>query len=65
MIAAPYAARIDFVVQLASRLHAYGTTAERLEGAITAVAPRIGLRCAAWSNPTCSSHAFVADQQVT
>jgi uncharacterized membrane protein YjjP (DUF1212 family) len=52
MTAAPYAARIDFVVQLAARLHAYGTTAERLEGAITAVAPRIGLRCAAWSNPT-------------
>jgi uncharacterized membrane protein YjjP (DUF1212 family) len=52
MTTAPYAARIDFVVQLAARLHAYGTTAERLEGAITAVAPRIGLRCAAWSNPT-------------
>lgn len=52
MTPAPYAARIDFVVQLAARLHAYGTTAERLEGAITAVAPRIGLRCAAWSNPT-------------
>ena len=50
--AAPYAARIDFVVQLAARLHNYGTTAERLEGAITAVAPRLGLRCAAWSNPT-------------
>jgi uncharacterized membrane protein YjjP (DUF1212 family) len=50
--AAPYSARIDFVVQLAARLHAYGTTAERLEGAITAVAPRLGLRCAAWSNPT-------------
>ena len=52
MTDASYAARIDFVVQLASRLHAYGTTAERLEGAITAVAPRIGLRCAPWSNPT-------------
>lgn len=52
MTAASYAVRIDFVVQLAARLHAYGTTAERLEGAITAVAPRIGLRCAAWSNPT-------------
>ncbi len=52
MIDAPYAARIDFVIQLASRLHAYGTTAERLEGAITAVAPRLGLRCSPWSNPT-------------
>jgi uncharacterized membrane protein YjjP (DUF1212 family) len=52
MTAATYTARIDFVVQLAARLHAYGTTSERLEGAITAVAPRIGLRCAPWSNPT-------------
>jgi uncharacterized membrane protein YjjP (DUF1212 family) len=52
MTDAAYTARIDFVVQLAARLHAYGTTSERLEGAITAVAPRIGLRCAAWSNPT-------------
>lgn len=52
MSAASYPARIDFVVQLATRLHAYGTTAERLEGAITAVAPRLGLRCAPWSNPT-------------
>jgi uncharacterized membrane protein YjjP (DUF1212 family) len=52
MTSASYSARIDFVVQLAARLHAYGTTAERLEGAITAVAPRLGLHCAAWSNPT-------------
>jgi len=49
---APYATRIDFVVNLAARLHAYGTTAQRLEGAIAAVAARLGLRCAPWSNPT-------------
>jgi uncharacterized membrane protein YjjP (DUF1212 family) len=49
---APYAARIDFVVNLAARLHAYGTTAQRLEGAVAAVAARLGLRCAPWSNPT-------------
>ena len=49
---APYRARIDFVVNLAARLHAYGTTAQRLEGAIAAVAARLGLRCAPWSNPT-------------
>jgi uncharacterized membrane protein YjjP (DUF1212 family) len=49
---APYAARIEFVVNLAARLHAYGTTAQRLEGAIAAVAARLGLRCAPWSNPT-------------
>jgi uncharacterized membrane protein YjjP (DUF1212 family) len=52
MTVAPYAARIDFVVNLAARLHAYGTTAQRLEGAIAAVAARLGLRCAPWSNPT-------------
>lgn len=47
-----HAARVDFVVELAGRLHAYGTTAHRLEGAVTAVATRLGLECGAWSNPT-------------
>ena len=32
-----YAARIAFVVELAERLHAYGTTAQRLEGALVSV----------------------------
>jgi len=50
--AASYAARINFVVELAERLHAYGTTAQRLEGAITAVAHRLQLECEPWSNPT-------------
>ncbi len=44
--------RIDFLVQLARRLHAYGTTAQRLEGAICAVAARLQLVCDPWSNPT-------------
>lgn len=47
-----YAARINFVVELAERLHAYGTTAQRLEGAVTAVAHRLKLECEPWSNPT-------------
>ncbi|MBF6025955.1 threonine/serine ThrE exporter family protein [Lysobacter niastensis] len=47
-----YAARINFVVELAERLHAYGTTAQRLEGAISAVAHRLKLDCEPWSNPT-------------
>ncbi len=47
-----YAARVDFVVELAGRLHGYGTTAHRLEGAVTAVSARLGLACGAWSNPT-------------
>ncbi len=47
-----HAARVDFVVELAGRLHAYGTTAHRLEGAVMAVSAQLGLECGAWSNPT-------------
>lgn len=47
-----YAARIAFVVELAEHLHAYGTTAQRLEGAINAVAQKLQLDCEPWSNPT-------------
>jgi uncharacterized membrane protein YjjP (DUF1212 family) len=49
---ASYAERIAFVVELASHLHAYGTTAQRLEGAIESVSKRIGLHCEPWVNPT-------------
>lgn len=48
----PYADRVEFVIELATRLHTYGTTAQRLEGAISAVATRLGLRCEPWTNPT-------------
>jgi uncharacterized membrane protein YjjP (DUF1212 family) len=47
-----YAARIAFVVELAEHLHAYGTTAQRLEGAINAVAAALRLDCEPMSNPT-------------
>jgi uncharacterized membrane protein YjjP (DUF1212 family) len=47
-----YAERIAFVVELAEHLHRYGTTAQRLEGAVDAVATRLGLECEPWSNPT-------------
>ena len=47
-----YKARTGFVIELAARLHMYGTTAQRLEGAVVAVANRLGLRCNPWSNPT-------------
>lgn len=47
-----YATRVEFVVDMAERLHRYGTTAQRLEGAVTAVAQRLKLDCEAWSNPT-------------
>jgi uncharacterized membrane protein YjjP (DUF1212 family) len=49
---APYHVRVDFVIELARRLHMYGTTAQRLEGAITSVARRIDVYCEVWSNPT-------------
>ncbi|WP_242109706.1 threonine/serine ThrE exporter family protein [Luteimonas aquatica] len=47
-----YAARIAFVAELAERLHSYGTTAQRLEGAIVAVSQTLGLECEPWVNPT-------------
>jgi uncharacterized membrane protein YjjP (DUF1212 family) len=47
-----YAARLAFVVELAEHLHAYGTTAQRLEGALNAVASSLKLDCEPWSNPT-------------
>lgn len=50
--ATTFDARIAFLVELGARLHAYGTTAQRLEGALMAVARPLGLRCEPWSNPT-------------
>ena len=47
-----YVERITFVIELAERLHLYGTTAQRLEGAIVAVAHQLHLECEPWSNPT-------------
>ena len=49
---ASYGERLAFVVELAEQLHAYGTTAQRLEGAVDAVSTRLGLECEPWSNPT-------------
>ena len=47
-----YADRIEFLLQLAASLHTYGTTAQRLELAISKVAARLRLRCQAMANPT-------------
>jgi uncharacterized membrane protein YjjP (DUF1212 family) len=44
--------RIAFVVELARRLHQYGTSAQRLEIAIAGVAQRLGLAADVWSSPT-------------
>lgn len=44
--------RIGFIVELARRLHEYGTAAPRLEDAIGLVAARLGLVCNVLSTPT-------------
>ena len=49
---ATYAERIAFIEELAWHLHAYGTTAQRMEGAIELVAKRLLVECEPWSNPT-------------
>ncbi len=49
---ATYEAQAAFVAELATRLHVYGTSAQRLEGAVEAVAHRLGLDCEVFSNPT-------------
>lgn len=52
MTEATYTERIAFVVDLARHLHAYGTTSQRMEGAIESVARKLALECHPWSNPT-------------
>jgi Uncharacterized conserved protein len=48
----PHGDRIAFLTELAERLHAYGTTAQRLEGALLGVADRLDVECEPWVNPT-------------
>ena len=48
----PLTTRVEFVVELARRLHEYGTAAPRLEAAIILVAQRLGLNCDPLSTPT-------------
>ena len=61
--AASHEARVAFVAELAARLHNYGTSAQRLEGAIDAVSRRLGMDCEAWSNPTGLILSFSDPQQ--
>ncbi len=49
---ASYSDRIAFMVELAERLHLYGTTAQRLEGALLSVAERLNVDCEPWVSPT-------------
>lgn len=52
LLSTTYAQRVAFVSEIAGRLHTYGTTAQRLETAVTALAKQLGLDCEPWSNPT-------------
>ena len=44
--------KIEFIVELARRLHIYGTSAQRLEAAVEKVAHRLEVDADVWSNPT-------------
>ncbi len=44
--------KIEFIVELARRLHIYGTSAQRLEAAVEKVADRLEIDAEVWSNPT-------------
>ncbi|HZY34514.1 MAG TPA: threonine/serine exporter family protein, partial [Rhodanobacter sp.] len=44
--------RIAFLLELARRLHQYGTSAPRLEMAVAGAALRLGLSADVWSSPT-------------
>lgn len=50
--AADFTERVRFVCTLATRLHQFGTSAPRLESAISEVARRLGLSTQVWCNPT-------------
>lgn len=60
-----YAERVDFMVELATRLHRYGTTAQRLEAALLDVAARLRVECEPWSSPTALILSFSDPQRVT
>jgi uncharacterized membrane protein YjjP (DUF1212 family) len=49
---APLDTRIAFLVELARRLHQYGTSAQRLETAIGGAAQQLALVADVWSSPT-------------
>ncbi|HEX7341115.1 MAG TPA: threonine/serine exporter family protein [Rhodanobacteraceae bacterium] len=60
-LAVAFNTRVGFVTELARRLHQYGTSASRLEDAISSAAMRLGMRAEVWSSPTAIILSF-ADQ---
>ena len=49
---APFETRLAFLVELARRLHQWGTSAPRLEMAIAGAAQQLGVIADVWSSPT-------------
>lgn len=64
LTSASYSDRIAFMVELAERLHLYGTTAQRLEAALLLVAERLRLECEPWSSPTALILSFSDPQRL-
>lgn len=52
MTSVPLTTRVEFIVELARRLHEYGTAAPRLEAAVSLVGQRLSLHCDVLSTPT-------------
>lgn len=52
MTSVPLSTRVEFIVELARRLHEYGTAAPRLEAAVSLVGQRLSLHCDVLSTPT-------------
>lgn len=52
MTSVPLTTRVEFILELAKRLHEYGTAAPRLEAAIILVSQRLSLGCDILSTPT-------------
>ena len=48
----PFRQRCNFIIDLARRLHACGTSTPRLEGAVLTLSKRLGVRTEIWCNPT-------------
>lgn len=51
-MAVAFNTRVSFVTELARKLHQYGTSASRLEDAVSSASLRLGMRAEVWSSPT-------------
>lgn len=51
-LASPFRQRCNFIIDMARRLHACGTSTPRLEGAVRVLSRRLGVHTEIWCNPT-------------